>query len=59
MIKNGEKDFANPIGTGPFKFKRFEIGVRSLCIRNPDYWEQASRTSTSGRTSRSTTTRRA
>ncbi|MDX6563350.1 MAG: peptide/nickel transport system substrate-binding protein [Gaiellales bacterium] len=39
MTKNGYKNFAKPIGTGPFKFKSFEIGVRSLCVRNPDYWE--------------------
>ena len=39
ITKNGYKNFAKPIGTGPFKFKSFEIGVRSLCLRNPDYWE--------------------
>ena len=39
MIKNGETDFTHPIGTGPFMFKSFEVGVRSLCTRNPDYWE--------------------
>jgi peptide/nickel transport system substrate-binding protein len=39
MVKNGTTSFAKPIGTGPFKFKSFEIGVRSLCVRNPDYWE--------------------
>ena len=39
MVKNGTKSFAKPIGTGPFKFKSFEIGVRSLCVRNPDYWQ--------------------
>ena len=39
MMKNGETDFAHPIGTGPFMFKSFEVGVRSLCTRNPDYWE--------------------
>ena len=39
IVKNGYKNFAKPIGTGPFKFKSFEIGVRSLCVRNPDYWQ--------------------
>ena len=39
IVKNGETDFTKPIGTGPFKFKSFEIGVRSLCVRNPDYWQ--------------------
>ncbi len=39
ITKNGYKNFAKPIGTGPFKFKSFEIGVRSLCVRNPDYWQ--------------------
>lgn len=39
MVKNGQTDFTHPIGTGPFMFKSFEIGVRSLCTRNPDYWQ--------------------
>lgn len=30
---------ANPIGTGPFKFKSFKPGARSVFTRNPNYWE--------------------
>jgi peptide/nickel transport system substrate-binding protein len=29
-----------PIGTGPFKFKSFTPGVRSVFVRNEDYWKQ-------------------
>ena len=39
VTKNGYTNFSKPIGTGPFSFKSFEIGVRSLCVRNPDYWQ--------------------
>jgi peptide/nickel transport system substrate-binding protein len=39
IVKNGTKSFAKPIGTGAFMFKSFEVGVRSLCVRNPDYWD--------------------
>lgn len=31
-------DPANPVGTGPFKVQSFEPGVRSLFVRNEDYW---------------------
>ena len=30
-------DFARPIGTGPFKFRSWKRGVRSLFVRNQDY----------------------
>src|SRR5262245_31355945 len=39
MIQNGEKDFAKPVGTGPFVFGSFTPGERSHCTRNPNYWE--------------------
>ena len=39
IVKNGTTSFAKPIGTGAFMFKSFEVGVRSLCVRNPDYWD--------------------
>jgi len=39
IIQDGATDFAKPVGTGPFKFQEFEVGVRSLCVKNPDYWE--------------------
>ncbi|PSK89155.1 peptide/nickel transport system substrate-binding protein [Murinocardiopsis flavida] len=31
-------DPKKPIGTGPFRFKEFEPGVRSLFVRNGDHW---------------------
>ena len=38
MIKEGTTDFSNPTGTGPFKLVEFSPGVRSLHVRNEDYW---------------------
>jgi peptide/nickel transport system substrate-binding protein len=29
---------AHPVGTGPFEFKSFTPGLRSLFTRNPNYW---------------------
>ena len=40
LIQNGTTDFANPIGTGPFMFKEFTVGERSLCVKNPSYWDE-------------------
>jgi peptide/nickel transport system substrate-binding protein len=40
ILQDGETDFANPIGTGPFKFQEFTVGERSLCVKNPNYWEE-------------------
>ena len=40
MIKNGTTDFQNPTGTGPFKLVEFQPGVRSLHVRNEDYWRE-------------------
>jgi peptide/nickel transport system substrate-binding protein len=39
VIPAGLKDFSKPVGTGPFSFKSFTPGQRSLCVRNPNYWE--------------------
>ncbi len=40
MIKNGTTDFQNPTGTGPFKLVEFKPGLRSLHVRNEDYWRE-------------------
>jgi peptide/nickel transport system substrate-binding protein len=40
VIQDGFDDFANPIGTGPFKFESFTPGRSSEFVANPDYWEQ-------------------
>jgi peptide/nickel transport system substrate-binding protein len=40
IIPSGLRDFSRPIGTGPFAFRSFTPGQRSLCVRNPNYWEE-------------------
>lgn len=40
VIKNGEKQFSHPIGTGPFKFVSFTAGQQSTMVRNPHYWQE-------------------
>jgi len=32
------RDFNLGIGTGPFRLKEFKRGLRSVVVRNPDYW---------------------
>ena len=40
IVKDGAKDFsASANGTGPFKLKEFKPGVRSLGVRNDNYWK--------------------
>lgn len=38
IIQNGTTDFNEPVGTGPFKFKSFDPGTRSVFTANRDYW---------------------
>ncbi len=38
IIKDGTTDFSTAIGTGPYKCKEFKPGVRSISVRNDDYW---------------------
>ena len=38
IVKNGQEDFSNPPGTGPFITKEFTPGVRSVHVRNDNYW---------------------
>jgi peptide/nickel transport system substrate-binding protein len=38
IVKDGTKDFAAANGTGPFKLKEFKPGVRSVAVRNDNYW---------------------
>jgi peptide/nickel transport system substrate-binding protein len=38
IVQQGEKNFKNPVGTGPFKFQSFTPGQQSLFVRNPNYW---------------------
>ncbi|TKT74586.1 ABC transporter substrate-binding protein [Aquamicrobium sp. LC103] len=39
IIQDGQTDFAKPVGTGPYKVEEFTPGVRSLAVRNEDYWK--------------------
>ncbi len=39
IVKNGTYDFSKPIGTGPFVVKEFSPGVRTICVRNKNYWK--------------------
>jgi len=43
IIEEYGSDFrSNPIGTGPFKFKRWEENIKLVFRRNPDYFEKDS-----------------
>lgn len=39
IVPEGTTDFSLGIGTGPFKVKEFKPGVRSISVRNPNYWK--------------------
>ncbi len=40
MAPNGFKDWAKPVGTGPFTLERFDPGVRIILKKHPDYWKE-------------------
>ena len=39
IVKEGTTDFNAGIGTGPYKLKEFKPGVRSIVVRNDNYWK--------------------
>jgi peptide/nickel transport system substrate-binding protein len=39
IVPEGTTDFSQGIGTGPFKVKEFKPGVRSISVRNTNYWK--------------------
>ena len=39
IVKEGAADFSTAIGTGPYKCKEFQPGVRSIAVRNNEYWK--------------------
>jgi peptide/nickel transport system substrate-binding protein len=39
IVKAGTTDFNAGIGTGPYKVKEFKPGVRSVAVRNENYWK--------------------
>jgi peptide/nickel transport system substrate-binding protein len=38
IVKDGTTDFSTAIGTGPFRCREFQPGVRSIALKNPNYW---------------------
>ena len=39
IVKEGTADFSTAIGTGPYKCKEFQPGMRSVAVRNKEYWK--------------------
>ena len=39
IIKDGTTDFKTAIGTGPYKVKEFTPGIRTVGVRNENYWK--------------------
>lgn len=41
IVPDGHTDFnGNPVGTGPFVMKEFRPGIRSVAVRNENYWRE-------------------
>lgn len=40
VLKEGESNFNNPLGTGPYRLSEYEPGIRSIHTRNEDYWRE-------------------
>ena len=40
ILKQDTDNFQNPVGTGPFRLKEFKPGIRSIHVRNEDYWRE-------------------
>lgn len=38
IVKDGTTDFRTAVGTGPYRLKEFKPGVRTVMVRNPNYW---------------------
>ena len=39
IVQDGTTDFSKGVGTGPFKCREFTPGVRSIAVRNENYWK--------------------
>lgn len=39
IVKEGTTDFRSAIGTGPYRLKEFKPGVRTVAVRNANYWK--------------------
>ena len=40
ILKTDTSDFQSPTGTGPYTLKEFKPGVRSVHVRNDNYWRE-------------------
>lgn len=40
IVQAGTRDFNRGIGTGPFRLGEFKRGLRSVMVRNQDYWRE-------------------
>ena len=40
IIKDGTTDFSTAVGTGPYKCKEFKPGVRTIGVRNENFWDE-------------------
>lgn len=40
ILKEGETNFRDPVGTGPYKLSEYKPGIRSVHLRNEDYWRE-------------------
>ncbi|ANF56877.1 ABC transporter substrate-binding protein [Halotalea alkalilenta] len=40
IVQAGTTDFTKGIGTGPFRCQEFNPGVRSVAVRNENYWKE-------------------
>ncbi len=43
IVKDGQTDFTNPPGTGPYKLESFKPGVGSIHVRNDNYWREGAK----------------
>jgi len=39
IVQDGTTDFRTAVGTGPYRCKEFNPGVRTVGVRNPNYWK--------------------
>jgi peptide/nickel transport system substrate-binding protein len=39
IVKEGTSDFRTAVGTGPYRYKEFSPGVRTVGVRNDNYWK--------------------
>jgi peptide/nickel transport system substrate-binding protein len=39
IVQDGTTEFRTAVGTGPYRCKEFNPGVRTVGVRNPNYWK--------------------